>query len=445
MARCKKLLDLYIPKDKINGQTLRGVLTFDETCLVQETRDFYIVPRETFRRSELEDLGIGDYDEYNFQYKKINLYPKKGFSLLPHQEEAWEALKNIDTGGILNLACGKGKTIMGLYLAAYLKVPTLIVSSQKAHLENWEAELKTFFRGRYSIGWVQGKTMDWDNDIVFATVQTLAKKKNVLPPEFSDHFGLAIYDECHCMAAEMFSKAANIVSGVRLGLSATPNRTDHKEGIFIAHLGKVLFKDLEQDLIPILKIIRTDMKITSREEKELKDRSGMYNLMKIRSYLATHADRNNLIKEKIDKCLKEGRTVYVLSHIVEHVSILHQDYPDSQLITGKTKSNERLKKLNTGRLIFATMGVGKEAYNRKDLDTLFLITPFAAHKHAAIEFDQSVGRIQRNHPTKQDPEVYLFMDNISFCFALCQSLINHAERKGFPVEGAPKKRRRKKL
>ena len=444
MGKSKKLLDLYIPKDKINGQTLRGVLTFDETCLVKETKDFYIVPRETFRSSELKDLGI-EYEEHNLKYKRINLSPKRGFSLLSHQEDAWEALKNIGSGGVLNLACGKGKTIMGLYLAAHLKVPTLIVSSQRAHLENWEAELKTFFRGRYSIGWVQGKTMDWDKDIVFATVQTLAKKKDVLPPEFSDHFGLAIYDECHCMAAEMFSKAANLVSGVRLGLSATPNRTDQKEGIFIAHLGKVLFKDLEQDLIPTLKVIRTALKIDAKDEKQLKDRSGMYNLMKIRSYLATHFNRNEIIKQKIDKCLEEGRTVYVLSHIVEHVSILHGYYPNSQLITGKTKSTERLQKLNTGNLIFATMGVGKEAYNRKDLDTLFLITPFAAHKHAAIEFDQSVGRIQRNHPTKKDPEVYLFMDNISFCFALCQSLITHAEKKGFPIEGAPKRKRRRKL
>ena len=155
----------------------------------------------------------------------------------------------------------------------------------------------------------------------------------------------------------------------------------------------------------------------------------------MRSWLVQDEDRNLLIVEEIQRCLKEGRTVYVLSHSVEHIETLAKSFPGSSVIHGGTKSKDRLPLLNNGKVVFATIQIGKEAYNRKELDTLFLVTPFAAHKHAAIAFEQSVGRIQRECPGKKDPEVYLFMDSaISICKGLIMSLITHSKRKGYKVE-----------
>ena len=38
-------------------------------------------------------------------------------------------------------------------------------------------------------------------------------------------FGLAIFDECHHLGIEVFSKSMAIASKYMLGLSATPNKT----------------------------------------------------------------------------------------------------------------------------------------------------------------------------------------------------------------------------
>jgi superfamily II DNA or RNA helicase len=120
---------------------------------------------------------------------------------------------------------------------------------------------------------------------------------------------------------------------------------------------------------------------------------------------------------------------------VDHVKEMNSRYPGSTLIHGGTKSSERLDQLNGSNLVFATIGVGKEAYNRKDLDILLLVTPFAARAHSAITFQQRVGRILRSHPNKKPPAVFLFLDSsIDICRGMIFSLIQEAKRSGYEVK-----------
>jgi superfamily II DNA or RNA helicase len=440
---------LFLPKTKVARGPLIGSLTFyDETgkprILCKEHKHHYEVPRATFTEDQLTDLEIDVIDHTPRTYPTIPLVPKPEFDFREDQIPAWDALKKT-TGGILNLACGKGKTVLGWRLAAELRVPTLIVSPQSAHLENWEAELHRFFDFRGSLGWIRGSQMNYKSDIVLCTVQTLAKRAQdgSLPSDFADQFGLVIYDECHCMSANFFVNAADVCSGLRIGLSATPVRTDRNEGVFFAHLGKVFYSDTTQDLRPTIELVETGIFVREDDLNHMRDSIGQLNVPRIHRWLAENEERTQIICETIDKCLAEGRKVYALSHSVGHVEELHRRYPNSTLIHGKVASDERLDRLNGSDLVFATMGVGKEAYNRKDLDTLLLLTPFAAHSHAAIAFDQSVGRIQRHHPGKKDPRVYLFLDSdIDMCRGMIFSLVAHAKKKGFPIVG--EKRHKKK-
>lgn len=445
-----------INKDNI-APTIRGLLTFEingkDVCLAKNINTYgsskIRVPRHAFTDKQIKDMGLAVVTKTHSGKHSIstsaiqnNFSLKSKYSIRENQEEAANAMLShylntkavlCPAGGVLNLACGKGKTFLGLYLASSLGRKTVIVSPQKAHLENWKLELEKFFDFEGTTGWIQGKKREWDADIIFATVQTLANmvdKGEAIP----DDIGLAIYDECHGMSALHFAKAADIFGGHRLGLSATPNRTDKNEGIFLAHLGPVFYSDTTQDLMPTVKIIDTAVFVKRADEKKFIDKGRNLNLNLIRSWLSVQEDRNELIVEEIERCLKEGRTVYVLSHLVEHIETLAKSFPNSSVIHGGTKSEDRLKLLNTGKVVFATIAIGKEAYNRKDLDTLFLVTPFAAHKHAAIAFEQSVGRIQRECEGKKDPEVYLFMDSsIKMCKGLIMSLRNYSIKKGYKV------------
>lgn len=433
---------LFLPKSHIQGKVLRGTLRFgedgngDPRVLVKEHPHHYEVPRAALKPSQVQALGCPVVDARPSSFSSISLQPKPSFLLRENQKEAWEALKRSD-GGILNLACGKGKTILGWLKASHEKVPTLIVSPQKAHLENWLNELNQFFDHSGSIGWIQGKKFEWEADICLSTVQTLAKRvrDGRTTPGFLNRFGLVIYDECHCMAADFFSNAADIGIGKRIGLSATPNRTDRCEGIFFSHLGNVFFSDTTQDLTPTIYLIDTGVMYTDKEHKKMFDRAGQINVGLMRGVLAKNASRNSLIDLVLRDCKDQGRTTYVLSHGVDHVKELHAKYPRSTLIHGGTKSGDRLDQLNGSDLVFATIGVGKEAYNRKDLDTLLLVTPFAARAHSAITFQQSVGRILREHPSKKPPAVFLFLDsNVDLCRGMIYSLVNEAKRNGYQVK-----------
>jgi superfamily II DNA or RNA helicase len=167
----------------------------------------------------------------------------------------------------------------------------------------------------------------------------------------------------------------------------------------------------------------------------MNDRTGQINVGRLRAVLSQSKTRNSLIDLILRDCKKQGRTIYVLSHVVDHVKGLHARYPGSTLIHGGTKSDERLAQLNGSDLVFATIGVGKEAYNRKDLDTLVLVTPFAAKAHSAITFQQSIGRILRAHPNKKPPAVFLLLDNnVDLCRGMIHSLIREAKRNGYEVK-----------
>lgn len=430
--------------------TIKGMLTFEvsgkDVCIAKVTSGRVDIPRHTFSLDQLKKMGVrvlSKFDPIKLEPMNSTFDLKPEFSIRENQKEACDAMTDHylspsgwvhPVGGVLNLACGKGKTFLGLYLASLMKRKTVIVSPQKAHLENWILELKKFFDFDGTIGWIQGKKREWDADIICATVQTLSNmvdKGEAIP----DGVGLAIYDECHGMSAMHFSKAADVFGGHRLGLSATPNRTDKNEGIFLSHLGKVFYSDITQDLLPSVKVINTGIFVRESDRKSFVDAGGNVNLNLIRSWLSSNKERNTLIVEEIQKCLDEGRTVYVLSHNVDHIKTLSESFPGSSVIHGGTKSEDRLPLLNTGNIVFATIQIGKEAYNRKELDTLFLVTPFAARKHAAIAFEQSVGRIQRQCEGKKDPVVYLFKDSdIQMCTALISTLIRHSKKKGYEIK-----------
>jgi superfamily II DNA or RNA helicase len=431
---------LYLPKTHVKKSTLEGMLTFGDDSsrgsrdLVVNHKHHLEVPKYTLSDKQLRQLGC-PIEYADVVFTDVHIRPKRILEIRENQLDAWDALKDADRG-ILNLACGKGKTVLGWLKAAYEGVPTLIISPQKAHLDNWLAEFRQFFDYDEEVGWIQGKRMDLDKDICLATVQTIAARveEGTLPPEFFTKFGLVIYDECHIMAADFFSKASAVGSGIRIGLTATPTRTDRCEGIFYAHLGPVFFSDISQELTPTVFVLETGIFYTDAEREKMLDRGGKLSIGRLHKVLAENPTRNALIQEIIDQCLQRNRTVYALSHGPEHIECLHEKNPGSTVIHGGTKSEDRLERLNGSNLVFASIGVGAAAYNRKELDTLILLTPFAARSHSAIIYQQSVGRILRALPGKKTPWVFLLLDkSIDSCRGMINSLIKESQRRKYRV------------
>ena len=96
------------------------------------------------------------------------------------------------------------------------------------------------------IGKIQQKTIETDGcDIVLAMVQSVATKE--YDTGVFDDFGLCIFDECHHLGAEVFSRCLpKVASKYMLGLSATPNRKDGLRCVFEWYIGNIVYKSQEK-------------------------------------------------------------------------------------------------------------------------------------------------------------------------------------------------------
>ncbi len=77
--------------------------------------------------------------------------------------------------------------------------------------------------------------------MVICMLQTLCQ--NDYPEEILGQFGFAIFDECHHLGAEVFSRSlGKLNSRIMLGLSATPHRKDGLGKVFMWYLGRIVFQ-----------------------------------------------------------------------------------------------------------------------------------------------------------------------------------------------------------
>ena len=85
-----------------------------------------------------------------------------------------------------------------------------------------------------------------------------------------DSFGLVIFDECHHLGAEVFSKALQKAScKYTLGLSATPMRDDGLSKVFEWYLGNIVYQIKNRDFEDVhVRIIEyySDDELYNKEE-----------------------------------------------------------------------------------------------------------------------------------------------------------------------------------
>jgi superfamily II DNA or RNA helicase len=359
------------------------------------------------------------------------------------QSAALEAMKeHYQIGGILNLGCGKGKSVLGLKLAAWLKVPTLIVVNTTALLEQWREEImKHLGLVAEEIGIIQGDQCDWEGkSIAIAMIHTLSNKREQWPMEFREHWGLVVYDETHHLSAPHFVRSADLFYGWRIGLTATATRTDRLEAIYQYHIGRIFFTDLEQDLVPDTKFHVLDWDIPAKDSSKIRDKSGDVNLSKVRTYISNQKWRVALIVDKLIEDMEAGRTALVLSHSVPGVKALYEEYcrrvddvhaDEAGVIIGETEQEDRIPILRQRNPVFGTFQLAREGLDKPSLDTLYITTPFANSN----DLQQAWGRIQRAFDGKLHPLIRVFEDtSVGVCTRSCQILRKFLRALKYPID-----------
>jgi superfamily II DNA or RNA helicase len=446
--------NLLLPRSGVRSAPIKAALTFvygeeeiidPETNVLlgtrpkrlklwDETGSHLIVPREFIPPSKYHNFRFPFVDLTPLHYPLTRIDDRIVFRD-GDQKEAFDVLISSHSG-TLNLACGRGKTVLALKLAAQLGVPTLIVVNTSLLMEQWLEEIEEHL-GVKDVGIVQGDASDWEHPIALAMVHTLSLRRGEWSMKFRRHFGLVIYDEGHHMSAPVFVQSADLFFGRRFSLTATASRLDGLESIYQSHLGGVVFSDLRQDLIPMT--IFHKLKWTfdkKRDQEHIVDKFGDVHLSCIRSYLGTLDWRNELIYEHALADLEEGRKILILTHSRDHVATLGEKLeriPGVQvgIIHGKTKKGTRIQTLRENNPVVGTFHLAREALNKPELDTLYVTTPFSSPN----DLQQAWGRIQRKFKGKLDTLVRVFDDQaIDRCKKMGRSLRAALKKNNYPFK-----------
>lgn len=425
---------LWLPKSRNQGDGLvrpgpvKRALEFkvqnqggqQEFKLWDETHDHIITPREFLTPAHYSDYSFPFIDarpEFDTVEFEDLVVPRN-----EEQERAWAALA-VNDNGILNLACGKGKTKLSLKKIAQRGTPTLVVVPDGGLLDQWVKSVQgddrtppgLRFDGK--VGIIQGSTFDWKHPLTIALVTTLGIRirDGKLPEELFRYFGLIVYDEVHQLGAPMFSLTAPPFYGDRIGLTATIEREDGLDPIYRYHIGEPFYTDLSQSLVPRIYFQQTPASIPH----QLARINGITNISVLRTMMGTDAVGNIFRYWTIKKALDEGRKIICLSHSKAQLRLFHAMFPGSGLIISETDRATRTSVLRNSQICFAIAKLGSTGVDDDRLDTLFWLTPFRSR----IALQQSMGRIQREHPSKMYPVMVVFEDwMVNPLRKLCQNL-----------------------
>jgi hypothetical protein len=328
---------LWVPKRHVNVEGTKKALTFvvgdaqsmSVLELYKETPHHILLPREFW---DTRSLPFRVVDARPPVYPKVQLASRITLDLQnPAETVQRDAMTSLlaARGGILQLACGKGKSVVALELAARLQVPAIIIVDNTQLLEQWrDLILGTSRREGLldispdQLGLIQGTVFDWKKPIVLATYQTLATRAPSFPEEARRWFGLSVWDEAHHIAAPTFARSADLFYGYRLGLTATPTRDDGLHVVYDFHLGPVVFKDLIQELRPKIYFLWTGLSLDLQDPKVKQgvcDKNGEVHLSMLSVHFGQWEKRLELVLDQVREALTHDRKVLVLANSVDEL------------------------------------------------------------------------------------------------------------------------------
>ena len=313
-------------------------------------------------------------------------------------------------GGIISVPCGFGKTVLALYLVAALKVKTLVIVHKEFLMDQWKERIE-FFLPNAKVGKIQGDIVKIeDKDIVIGMLQSISMRD--YPNDVFKDFGFVIYDECHHLGAEVFSRSLMKVGcKYTLGLSATPKRSDGLTKVFEWFLGETVYsikqREKEDVKVKLIKYYAED-EVYSEIKTNFK---GQINMPTMITNICMYEPRNILILEEIEKCKKEKRKILILSDRRDHLKFLHQILDNKNVSNGfylGGMKQKDLKETEEKQVMLGTFSMASEGFDCKTLNTIFLATP-------KNSIEQAVGRILRQKKEERTiiPMVIDIIDNFS--------------------------------
>ena len=159
-------------------------------------------------------------------------------TLRPYQEEAIASWTAHAGRGLIVLPTGAGKTVVAMAAIAAANVRTLVVVPTIELLRQWQGEIARQFSLPLSAVGIVGGGKRTIRDLTVITYDSAAMRGRRL-----DGFGLLVVDEVHHLPATGYRAiAGKVAAPLRLGLSATPERSDHGHEALDHLIGPIVFR-----------------------------------------------------------------------------------------------------------------------------------------------------------------------------------------------------------
>lgn len=176
-------------------------------------------------------------------FEPLELVPSMEMEPYPHQSEALTAWKQAGRKGVVVLPTAAGKTYLAQLAMQATPRSTLIVVPTLDLMHQWYAHLKAAFPD-VEVGLLGGGSRD-RTPILISTYDSAA----IHAESLGNRYALLIFDECHHLPTDFNRVIAEYaIAPYRLGLTATPERTDGKHADLNILIGAEVYRKTAEEL-----------------------------------------------------------------------------------------------------------------------------------------------------------------------------------------------------
>ncbi|MEL6815336.1 MAG: DEAD/DEAH box helicase family protein [Cyanobacteria bacterium J06598_3] len=202
------------------------------------------VPADKYRPlvAALKSEGVR-FDDKVQTFEPIDLQADLQLTPYAHQQEALQAWKAHERKGVVVLPTAAGKTYLAQMVMASTPRRTLITVPTLDLMHQWYANLEAAFPG-VEVGVLGGGSRD-RTPILVATYDSAA----IYAEDLGNQYALLICDECHHLPSDFHRSIAEYsIAPYRLGLTATPERSDGRHEDLAQLLGEVVYRRTSEEL-----------------------------------------------------------------------------------------------------------------------------------------------------------------------------------------------------